>query len=86
MGTGRLQLLPNAIRPDDYLVMGGAERVGRIYKRSGSHPGDEWLWAINRAHYAEWADIQLAGRTGSLEQATSELKQNWKRVQAAGLR
>ena len=65
--------------------MGGAERVGRIYNRSASYPENEWLWAINRARYADWADIQLAGRTGSLEKARSELKENWKTIQAAGL-
>jgi hypothetical protein len=84
MKAARLRLLPNHVRPDDYLVVSGDERVGRIYRR-GVH-SLEWLWAIHRAGYAEWLDLKLAGRTPSLEQATSELTENWKKVAGAGLR
>ena len=59
-------------------------RVGRIYKRPAAYRGLEWLWAINRP-YAEWSDLQLAGRTASLEQAKCELTENWKKVLSAEL-
>jgi hypothetical protein len=82
MRTAPLTLLPNHTRPDDYLVMSGDERVGRIYKRDVRRL--EWLWAIFRARYAELPDLQLAGRTGSLEKARSELTESWKSIQAGG--
>jgi hypothetical protein len=72
-----LRLVPSRVRPDDYVVMSGDVRVGRICKRPAAYKGMEWLWAISRARYAELPDLQLAGRTGSLEQAKSELTENW---------
>jgi hypothetical protein len=84
MKTALLRLLPNRTRPDDYLVMSGDVRVGRIYKRPAAYRGLEWRWAINRP-YAEWLDLQLAGRTASLEQAKSELTENWNKVLSAEL-
>jgi hypothetical protein len=82
--TALLRLLPNRNRPDDYLVMSGDVRVGHIYKRPAAYRELEWLWAINRP-YAEWLDLQLAGQTASLEQAKSELTENWKKVLSAEL-
>ena len=79
----RLRLVPHHVRSDDYLVMSGDEQVGRIYKRVA--PEVEWLWAISLARYADWADLQLAGRTSSCEKAKRELRNNWTRVRAAGL-
>ena len=37
MKTALLRLLPNPTRPDEYLVMSGDVRVGRIYKRPAAH-------------------------------------------------
>jgi hypothetical protein len=85
MKSARLRLLSNHVRPDDYLVVSGNERVGHIYKREPGVRSQEWLWAIHRARYAEWLDCRLAGRTASLEQATSELTKNWKKVEAVEL-
>jgi hypothetical protein len=80
-----LRLLPDHTRPDDYFVMSGDVRIGRIYKRPAVHQKLEWLWAIHRAKYAKWLDVRLAGRAASLEQATMELTENWKKVVSAGL-
>jgi hypothetical protein len=62
--------------------MSGDVRVARVYKRPAAYR--EWLWAINRP-YAEWSDLQLAGRAASLEQAKCELMENWKKVLSAEL-
>jgi hypothetical protein len=82
--TALLRLLPNRTRRDDYLIMSGDVRVGRIYKRPAAYRGLEWLWAINRP-YAERLALQLAGQTASLEQAKCELTENWEKVMSAEL-
>jgi hypothetical protein len=65
--------------------MTGGVRVGRIYKRPPTvYRKLEWLWAIHRAKYAEWLDLRLAGRAESLEQALSELTENWMKVESVG--
>jgi hypothetical protein len=74
MKAARLMLVPHHVQPDDYLVMRGGERMGRIYKQAG--PRFEWLWAILNPSYPERADLQLAGRSGSLDQARRELMGN----------
>jgi hypothetical protein len=78
MKSHSLRLLPNHVRLDDYLVMRGDQRVGRIYKQPAPYPTLEWVWTISG--YLELPALQLSGRTGSLEQAKSELTENWKRV------
>lgn len=80
-----LRLLPNRSRPDDYIIISGAVRVGRIYKRPATRRGLEWLWAINRPQYAEWLELHLAGQTASFGQAKSEFTKCWKKVRSAEL-
>jgi hypothetical protein len=47
------ELVPNRAPPDEYLAMSGDKRAGRIYRVvKARYPGLEWLWAIDRAHYA----------------------------------
>jgi hypothetical protein len=72
MSPVRLTLLRNHVRPDDYLVMSGDKPIGRIYKRAV--PRLEWLWTISGGRYAEWADLQLAGRTDSFESLQVSLR------------
>jgi hypothetical protein len=83
MRPARLTLLPHHVQRDDYLVMRGDKPVGRIYKRTGPTP--EWIWTISSARYAEWRDLELAGRTSSLEQAKHELTDNWAMILPVGL-
>jgi hypothetical protein len=75
-------------QPDDYAVISGDSRVGRIYKRtSTANPKSQWLWALNAVRDTELGrlrlagvtlhGLRLAGMTATLDEAQAELSENW---------
>jgi hypothetical protein len=75
-------------QPDDYAVISGELRVGRIYKRTSIvNPRSQWLWALNAVRDTELGrlrlagvtlqGLRLAGMTATLDEAQAELSENW---------
>ena len=78
-----LTLRPNitsASRQFDHLVMSGELCVGRIYKREPANsPETQWLWAINGVQPAGSDVMRLAGMSKSLDEAQTQLTENWRK-------
>lgn len=69
-----LVLMRNA--EDDFHVMSGGLRVGRIYKRESARPEMQWLWALNGVYGGPDA-MRIAGIAATLDQAQADLKESW---------
>jgi hypothetical protein len=70
-----LVLIQNA--KDDFNVMSGKLCVGRICRRNTpGRPEMQWLWALNGVHGGPDA-MRIAGITGTLDQAQTELNESW---------
>jgi hypothetical protein len=63
--------------PDEYHVMHGALRVGRIYKRKSVIRAEtQWLWSFNAAIIGP-EGARPTGLAGTLEDAKAALKVYW---------
>jgi hypothetical protein len=80
MSVMSLELQPNPDgSPDEYQVMHGALRVGRIYKRkSVIRTETQWLWSFNPSLGGP-EGMRLTGFAGTLEEAKTALREYWDR-------
>jgi hypothetical protein len=74
-----LALQPSPDAADDYAVMHGELRVGRIYKRKMALRAEaQWLWALNGV--PEGPDgYPITGLTATLEEARAALQERWEK-------
>jgi hypothetical protein len=75
-----LVLRPNTENsPEDYNVLHGELRIGRVYKRKVSlQPETQWLWALNGVPEGV-EGLALTGLTASLDEAIAALGERWTR-------
>jgi hypothetical protein len=73
-----LVLDPNAdASANDYQVLHGQLRVGRIYKRKVTLiSGSEWMWALNGVPEGP-RGLAITGLAASLDEAMAALKDRW---------
>jgi hypothetical protein len=73
-----LVLRPNTEdSPENFDVLHGELRIGRIYKRKISlRPETQWLWALDGVP-ENVGGLALTGVSASLEEATAALGERW---------
>jgi hypothetical protein len=65
--------LPN----EDYDVMHGGLRVGRIWNSPAATPDMQWLWSLNGVFSGPDANLRHSGLAGTLANARAHLSEEW---------